>query len=176
MEYETCVVCGGKQIKMDERPMSITGPYTSPVVIYLRGYKCLECGSTIADDDACDIAIAEGHEKMRKASMINMITTLNREGYSDRMIESAANLAQGTVIRWKGVDSPPPSAAAVALMRIIRTYPWMIGVAENEYDLTEAKRAVLAGASDFIELMNETDEAVAEPKISYQTKRGETDE
>ena len=52
-----------------------------------------------------------------------------------------------TIARWKNERSMSPSASAIALMRIIRTYPWVLAVADMQFDHEAARKILLQHAA-----------------------------
>ncbi|MFA5698302.1 MAG: hypothetical protein WC954_01035 [Sphaerochaeta sp.] len=66
--------------------------------------------------------------------MVNILNDLNEMGYSNALMERILGLPARTLARWKNEQSINPSAAAIALMRIIRTYPWILVVADAKFD------------------------------------------
>lgn len=63
---------------------------------------------------------------------------LNEQGYSNASMERSLGLPARTLERWKNDRTIVPSAAALALMRIVRTYPWILKVADAPFDEEEA--------------------------------------
>ena len=60
-------------------------------------------------------------------------------------IERALSLPQRTLTKWKnGVIKP--SAAGLALMKYIRTFPWLIEVAENNFEYNIAQKIYISSA------------------------------
>jgi hypothetical protein len=65
-------------------------------------------------------------------------------------MERALGLPARTLARWKNEQTTSPSAAGVALMRIIRTFPWILEVADVQFDKTKARKVLLQAAMDEI--------------------------
>ena len=75
--------------------------------------------------------------------MMNVLTELNSLGLSNTSMERTLGLPARTLARWKNEPSLKPSAAALALMKIIRTFPWILAVADQRYDKKSAQAMVL---------------------------------
>lgn len=59
-----------------------------------------------------------------------------------------------------------PSAAAIALMRIIRTYPWVLAVADMQFDHAAARSILLeSAANELVKIRSEHPEYEVTPKV-----------
>ena len=67
-----------------------------------------------------------------RQSIEPMLEHLSNEGYSMAAIERAFGLPQRTISRWK--SNKELTATGLALLRVIRTYPWIIDVADSKYE------------------------------------------
>lgn len=72
-----------------------------------------------------------------KTSVPRMLELLGAHGMSMAYIERALDLPVGTAVRWKAGEC---SAAALALLRIITTFPWVVEVAESGLDPSHVRR------------------------------------
>ena len=80
-----------------------------------------------------------------------MLSHLSKIGYSMAAIERALELPQRTISRWKA--NKELSSIGIALLRIIRTYPWILEVAEKKFDFNDAWIIYIQNAvNDFISL------------------------
>jgi YgiT-type zinc finger domain-containing protein len=139
----TCSVCGSKNIEVKEAIEHHQIPYGTDIEIKNVIHVCSDCGSEIdvtKDEDRTNALMAS-----QKASVEVMINFLaENSGYTFANIERALSLPQRTLSRWKtGQD---PSAAGLALLRIIRTYPWITDVAVEGFEEKAAKRILMEEA------------------------------
>lgn len=65
-------------------------------------------------------------------------------GYTQGCIERILNL------KAKSLSIENPAPELIALMKVIRTYPWLLKVADNNYNEFEAKRILGHVAVDLI--------------------------
>ncbi|MDA3822348.1 MAG: hypothetical protein PF450_07045, partial [Bacteroidales bacterium] len=79
-----------------------------------------------------------------------ILTSLNRDGYSNASMERALGLPSRTLARWKKENSISPSSSGIALMRIIRSFPWILDIAENNFDQKKAMSIFLTNAMNEI--------------------------
>ena len=66
--------------------------------------------------------------------MVHVLTELNDLGLTSASMERALGLPARTLARWKNESSLNPSTAALALMKIIRTFPWTLAFVEQRYE------------------------------------------
>jgi hypothetical protein len=144
MEHEkTCPVCGGVKVEGNEEREAVTVPY-GPVCTFLRSvHQCSECGERGDFSNVNDSRLEKALEIAVRASVASMIDELSRRGFSMAYLERALELPQRTLARWKTGEC---SASAVALLRILRTYPWIGRVAESGYDERCAKSLLVSEA------------------------------
>jgi hypothetical protein len=104
--------------------------------------KCRNCDEGYQDDGATEVvrqAIAEAD----KASLRLIIESLEKERVTMAYMERALGLAPRTIARWKAGET---SAAGLALLRIVRTFPWILRVARARFDASAAQREVESAA------------------------------
>jgi hypothetical protein len=95
-------------------------------------YTCNACGEQGDFQGVNDTRFLEAQKEAQIASMKSLIETLFEDkNFSMAYFERAFELPIRTVTRWKGGDF---SAAAIALLRTVRTYPWIVEVAANRFE------------------------------------------
>jgi len=93
-----------------------------------------------------DETIARALSDLKKALMVLLLNDLNSSGLPNAYRERALGLPARTLARWKNEVSLMQSAAGHALMRLIRTFPWLLQVAEAEFDEKRARILLLKAA------------------------------
>ena len=73
------------------------------------------------------------------------LKALGALGATPTYLERALDLPAGEIEHWRGARVP---FEAIALMRVIRACPWMVGVAAAPYTEREARRALLHAAAE----------------------------
>lgn len=76
----------------------------------------------------------------------SILIDFQAHGISQVNIEHALDLSFGSIERAKLTDDPE----MITLLRIVRTYPWLLQVAENNYDEIESSRILLHNAVDIL--------------------------
>ncbi|MES2217175.1 MAG: hypothetical protein V4501_02055 [Pseudomonadota bacterium] len=158
-----CPVCASKDTARHEKMGSgklTLGPEFAFKEILYRCNSCQEEGDFTEESDKNYLFA----QKNAQALLVkNIIDDMSNVGISMAMLERVFELPQRTLTRWKNGDF---SASALALLRIIVTYPWMIGVAENRFERSYASFILIKVGIDELERsMN--------PEISYTTSKVE---
>lgn len=91
---------------------------------------------------------------------------MSKVGITMAMFERVFELPTRTLTRWKGGDF---SASALALLRIVATYPWIIEVAEHKFERNYASFVVIKiAASELLEQRNNPTLHYHEPQTSSE--------
>lgn len=160
-----CPMCGSQDVARFEK-QSLTqltlGDRFAFKEIYFKCNSCKEEGDFLAETDKYYlIAQKEAQGKLVKQILEN----LSEAGIAMAMLERVFELPIKTLTRWKGGDF---SSSAIALLRIIITYPWIIEVAEHRFDSNFASQAVIKAAIK--EFEQEAKKALATPSESLEIK------
>ena len=141
----TCPVCDSTEVETSRSEQAHSLPYTDAFKVQEVHHLCKSCGAEgdfgKENDVAFDIA-----KKAALADSINRILDgLSRSGISNAHLERALSLPPRTVARWK---SGTHSDAAIALLRIVATFPWIAEVAMMGFyrRLADATVVMQAGA------------------------------
>jgi hypothetical protein len=142
-----CPVCGSKEIETSSRVRQYTPPFGKDVSFAVTVNTCLGCGE---DGDFARIneeSVKKAVQAADQQSLQVMLDWLSEADISMAYMERALGLPARTVARWKaGVCS----ASGIALMRVVRAYPWILEVAAAHFTEPAANRAVLAAAGSVI--------------------------
>ncbi|MFA6036881.1 MAG: hypothetical protein WC748_02010 [Legionellales bacterium] len=136
----TCPVCGSEKIKRHENENHAyltLGERFNFQEIY---YKCENCEEEIDILNETDKSYLLAKKQAEKALVKKIIAKLSALGISMAYFERVFELPIRTLTRWKNGDF---SANALALLRIINTYPWMVEVADEKFEPTFAKEILL---------------------------------
>ena len=146
MEKVICSYCGKDAVSIEEHEIEISEPYAESSTIKIQERVCSHCGF-VEDDGSNDLMIQKELSMLKRISMVNVLDELNAMGHTTASMERALGLPARTIARWKNERSISPSAAALALMRIIRTYPWLLAVADMHFDHVAARNIFLQHAA-----------------------------
>lgn len=141
----TCPVCGSSAVDMSTTKKTITERYGTPVEVSMEVYKCRVCGMEGDFSGHGDEIIEKAIENSKHKAIVHIIEEFIRNEISMSSIERALDLPQRTLTKWKNGLSTP-SATGAALMNVIRTYPWILTVAQYKYDPFIARNVHISNA------------------------------
>ncbi|QWV97453.1 hypothetical protein KP005_19295 [Geomonas nitrogeniifigens] len=147
-----CPFCGSSDISSDEQEKRLALPLHKPVPYKITVHRCNNCEEVGDFTGENDRIIAKVKEAVTKDSVLQLLHELSERGIKMTIIERSLGLPPKTINRWKTGES---SAAAIALLRIVRTLPWVLEVAAEKYrpeiireKIFEAAARVLKGEAD----------------------------
>lgn len=147
MNDVTCLVCGAGLLEHHVEQETLKIPYAPLTEYPVEFQTCLVCGETTSvgtlNDERREAAMAAA----LRASVSHMLDGLAQQGHSMASMERILGLSPRTMARWKNGEI---SAAATAMLRFIRTYPWLLEVAEAGFDPSLAKELLLAAAGPYV--------------------------
>ncbi len=140
----TCPACGSSNVQSRVEKREIKIPLAAATAYEAVVNDCSDCETTGDFAKVNDKNIAQILDQARKS---NLATLINRLVEKDKMsmayMERALDLPARTMMRWK---SGEVSAGALALMRIVATYPFTVEVADRQFDsLYASKRLAQEG-------------------------------
>ncbi|PKK89942.1 MAG: hypothetical protein CVV64_11450 [Candidatus Wallbacteria bacterium HGW-Wallbacteria-1] len=145
-----CEICGSENIVSKISNTVVSVPYHASINHEIFYYYCEDCDSEV-DVESADDTLQHEIDIAEKQSVIDMIDFLSQSDINLTGLERALNLPYRTLSRWKGGKNL--TAAALALLRILRTYPWIIDVAQHNFDnIFAQKTLVKEGVNQFLEI------------------------
>lgn len=148
-----CPACGGENYELIDNSVSYQAPYGPPIVETEKVYKCSICDSEFDYSDLTGDKKESSFKVSERCSIDEMLDNLSKIGYSWAAIERSLELPQRTISRWK--NSKDISSIGIALLRIIRTYPWIIQVASEKFNSNSALQIYLQNAiKDLVSISN----------------------
>ena len=140
----TCPSCNSKKVFMKLENETLPIPFSGPVSYEAEIYYCNECGAS-GDFRGVNGKITRAAvNKAGKESARPIINQLvESDGLNMAYMERSLDLPPRTMMRWK---RGAITEAALALLRLLRTFPWLIEIAQNQYDKTYAQQRLLEEA------------------------------
>ncbi len=139
-----CPACGSSEVARFEKESFSQLTLGSQFSFKEINYKCNACqeeGDFLAETDK-NYLVAQ---KEAQGNLVKqLLETMHSMGITMAMFERVFELPTRTLTRWKNGDF---SSSALALLRIVTTYPWIIEVAENKFEKTYSKFAVVTSAA-----------------------------
>ncbi|MCK9170442.1 MAG: hypothetical protein M0P01_08510 [Treponema sp.] len=106
-------------------------------VVSLESYECPVCHFEQGDNSANDKIMRSGIDAASQKCAAEILQKFKSEKISFSKIERKFLLPYRTISKWYNRETKP-SAAAVALLRIINAFPWMEKAAEAGFETAEA--------------------------------------
>lgn len=133
-----CPVCGSEMELKDHELRIQIGYGSSSSTIHT--YLCPTCGYDI-DYKGNKKIISETIKETNCNCAYKILELLKEEGKNFSEIERKFNLPSRTLSKWIN-KKIKPSASAVALLRIIKAFPWMEKIAEFNFESDKAQNYI----------------------------------
>ena len=143
MNTTLCPSCGSDQLKITTRNESLPIVYGRPAEWTEIVAHCLVCDESGDFSGENDSKIEKAIDKAKKQSVKSMLDSLSAIGLTMAYLERALELSPRTIARWKAGKS---SASSITLLRIIRTFPWIVDIADHNYDSLVAQSKLVEEA------------------------------
>ena len=158
-DEKTCPSCGSKNIEVLSKDKVVSIPLSNALSYKATIDRCRDCdmkGDFLRVNETQINSLLEQGKKSSMESLINGLVRNN--GYSMAYMERAFDLAPRTMMRWKDGKF---SDSALALIRITSTYPWIVEVADAQYNPTYAKKRLIEeGVQTYFEFAKDYDEII----------------
>ena len=139
-----CAYCGASEVLELEGERQLFDVFAGVKSVKTAILQCQVCG--FEEDCTDDSVLAEAEAALAKAAVVAIINDLNEMGHTNVDLERIMRLPARTLARWRNDPSIMPSSAALTLLKIVRTFPWLLEVMECSYDREKAKVIHLAHA------------------------------
>lgn len=126
-----CPACGSDQVDEHVEDRQLTFPYVGDLGFKEVVNHCAVCGTEGDFARVNETAITAVENEAKRIGIENMLGYLNNDGHTMAYMERALDLPQRTMMRWKSGEC---SASSLALLRMVRTYPWLLKSAESKFD------------------------------------------
>lgn len=130
-----CPSCGSDQVDLAYKPEKFEVPYGPSVEAALRVDECLTCDFKGDIDGVNDARITQAIADSTKASIPAMIAILEGNGYALVYCERALRIPFGSFKKWRE-DPGSMDPAAVVMLRMIATYPWLLQAADDNFKVS----------------------------------------
>jgi hypothetical protein len=151
-EELTCPACDSSNVRTEKNKEKEKLAITGVELVYDKIiHVCRECDAR--GEFVSDVS-EENHEKFidalktaNTASLDFILKDLSNFTSSMAYLERALELPQRTLSRWKAQGI---SASGMALMKIVYTYPWILKVADEDFDKQFSKQEVVRQAAEIL--------------------------
>ena len=144
-ERKLCPICGSDKLEAFSTKETIQGDMGKEFTTDRKYVKCTVCGSEGDFFGENEETTEKALSKLNNIYINEVLDFFNKKNISFAGIERAVGLPQRTLTKWKnGISSP--TAAGFALLKYLRTFPWLIEVAEHKFDFDIAQKIFLGAA------------------------------
>lgn len=127
-----CPSCGSDEVSEDYREHEARVPYGPTIKAACILNKCSKCDFTGDIDQVNDARIERATVESTQASIPVMVDILKGNGYTLVYCERALRLPFGTFKKWV-TDPAAMDPAAVVMLRMVATYPWLLQAADDNF-------------------------------------------
>jgi len=143
----SCPACGSVEVTTATTQEVHSIPFGPNLTVQIATNTCQTCGEHGDFSGSNDQLVKAELTTAQKASVARMLDTVGAGGISMAYMERALRLPARTVARWKNGET---SAAALALLRIVRTFPWVLHVADQAFDPAVAQQVLVEQAANVL--------------------------
>lgn len=144
MNKKQCPVCGGVNLER-----SFVKKTISDNEISLVNYVCHDCGEEGDFFNENDIKISKVLVQKHLEESLEILSRLEQQKRNFAGIERALNIPQRTFSKWKNKKTKP-SAPAIALLKFLDIFPWLVDIADNKFDKIAAENILLKYVCDLV--------------------------
>lgn len=148
---KSCPICGENQFNKIESNHSLSDPFGGEIHFVTHELECLSCGEKGDFFNENESLILNAQQELKSRAAKNIIDEFSNANINFSNIERSLSLPQRTLTKWRN-ESTKPSAAAVALLKFIKTFPWLLEVSDNQFAKENSQKIFLKTA--FNQLIN----------------------
>jgi hypothetical protein len=138
-----CPACNSTKINIKKEKRNVKAPFGQLIEIEEAIIHCNDCDDDYKADDS-DNLYSKTLAVSTKSSISSIIEYISNLGYSFTELERSLDLPFRTFSRWKSTSEI--AAPAITLLRLLRTYPWLIEVADRKYNEDDATAILIMNA------------------------------
>ena len=139
MNDKKCPICGIGELEIIPDEIKLSDTFGGELILTVNIYKCTTCESEGDFFNKNEKIIASAYEDLNNKAVHSILESLRTDKIKMAGIERALGLPQRTITKWKNNVSKP-SASALAMLKFIRTFPWLLEVADNGFEPQKAQR------------------------------------
>ncbi len=134
-----CPLCGHDKIDHEIRTETVSDNYSGSVNVSLAYDCCQQCGTDGDFGKQNDKLIREALDELKAASVKDILEGFSHDNVNIAGMERALELPQRTLAKWKNGTSNP-TAAGVTLLKFLKLFPWLVDVADYNFDYDNGQR------------------------------------
>lgn len=153
-EKHICECCGSDNTEVRTSSRFFPIPFSDVLEYKNSVIHCNECNEDVEfeENQSVDSFLSVENPNYTAAlrkSIDNMLSDLQKMDISQSHIERTFDIPARTLSKWRN-DRNLPSAAAMSFLRIVRLFPWMLNVAEKNYDNEKSHHIALKNEVQYL--------------------------
>ena len=144
-EKKLCPLCGSDKLEHISSNKIMHGDMGEEIIVDNKYVKCMDCGSERDFFDENENTTEKALSKLDDIYVKEVLDFFNEKNISFAGIERAVGLPQRTLTKWKNGNTTP-TAAGIALLKYLKTFPWLIEVAEHKFNYEISQKIFLGVA------------------------------
>lgn len=138
MKRKICPICGKGVLERVTKIEKIEDHFAGVSEVEEVEYLCPVCGERGDFFDENSKNLEKAYKEQKRVATANILDSFTKNGMNFAAIERSLEIPQRTLAKWKG-QYTEPSAAAVALLKYLYTFPWLLEVADTNFDSAHAE-------------------------------------
>ena len=134
-----CPLCGSGDISHELRQETVSDNFLGHKEISLAYDLCQECGMDGDFTNQNDALISEAISELKTETVKVILQDFTHNNVNFAGMERALELPQRTLAKWKSGASIPTSAG-ITLLKFLKLFPWLVDVADYNFDFDEGQR------------------------------------
>jgi transposase-like protein len=148
MSTKTCPACGSQDVVTKNVTRSFYDRFAGEIETNITEDVCSLCGMEGDFESVNDFETKLALEHLKKNAAQNIINAFVANGFNLASIERALELPQRTLSKWR--NDTPPAAAGLTLLKFISLFPWLLTVADTNFDILKSQEICAHNAISYI--------------------------
>jgi len=142
-----CECCGSSNTEIRTSSRYFPIPFSDTLEYKNSVLHCNDCGEDVDLEDSVPVESFLSTENPQYTEAIQksidvILSDFQQMEISQSHIERSFGIPARTLSKWRN-DRNLPSAAALSFLRILRTFPWLLNVAEKNFNKEKSHRIAL---------------------------------
>ena len=144
---QKCPWCGSEEVDTKVEKEQVSAAYGPSIEVESTVNACRTCGEEGDFWNANEAALVKAKEDSTKASIPHMLDMLGEHQCSMAYIERSLALPARTLGHWKANGT---TAGSVSLLRLVATFPWLLEIADHQFDASYVRGVLVREAGKAI--------------------------
>jgi hypothetical protein len=132
-----CPICESADLKKIVEKIHLEESFTEGVDINEVYYECNNCGYEGDLLNENEKYINKALKDLKIHAVINILNDFKENNINFTSMERALEIPSRTFAKWRN-GSIAPSSTGVALLKMLKTFPWLLKIADRDYDKNHA--------------------------------------